>query len=97
MTLTLHGMPGDMTAITPGSVGPSARRLGQPQPRITAATRAVAAGWLTTLCDQRSSPRPEPCSRSRNDEPLGSPVTSSHHGMCVHLGVALGDRCEGSG
>ena len=23
---------------------------------------------------------------SRNDEPLGSPVTSSHHGMCVHLG-----------
>jgi hypothetical protein len=35
---------------------------------------------------------------SRNDEPLGSPVTSSHHGyLCVHLGVALSDRCAGSG
>jgi len=38
--LTLHGMPGDVTAITPGSVGPSARRLGQPKPRIAAAMRA---------------------------------------------------------
>ena len=24
-----------------------------------------------------------------------NPATSSHHGMYVHLGVALSDRCEG--
>lgn len=39
--LTLHVMPGDVTAITPGSVGPSARRFGQPKPRIAAGVRAV--------------------------------------------------------
>jgi len=55
----LHGMPGDVTAITPGSVGPSARRLGQPKPRIAAAMRTLAAAERPSRSVRRNAGTPD--------------------------------------